>query len=150
MKKYVKPMMESEAFAANEYIGACWLMDCLSTSADENILLVGGTIGEAFTEKYQNKEAAINGFDENGGYYVVTGTIHSGSCENKCTHDNLATETIGGLNCGRFWGVPIIGPLLYLGCEWVESYVGEAVTQGVNHHHVSITQKGTSSGPNAS
>lgn len=28
MKSYVKPMMESEVFAANEYIAACWRINC--------------------------------------------------------------------------------------------------------------------------
>ena len=28
MKNYVKPMMESEVFAANEYIAACWRINC--------------------------------------------------------------------------------------------------------------------------
>lgn len=28
MKSYVKPMMESEVFAANEYIAACWKINC--------------------------------------------------------------------------------------------------------------------------
>ena len=28
MKTYIKPMMESELFAANQYISACWKINC--------------------------------------------------------------------------------------------------------------------------
>lgn len=31
MKKYIKPVMESESFVANEYIGACWTMTCTNS-----------------------------------------------------------------------------------------------------------------------
>lgn len=27
-KEYVKPVMEGEAFVANEYVAACWVVDC--------------------------------------------------------------------------------------------------------------------------
>ena len=28
MKKYIKPMMESEAFVSNEYVSACYVVKC--------------------------------------------------------------------------------------------------------------------------
>ena len=28
MKKYIKPMMESETFVSNEYVGVCWGIKC--------------------------------------------------------------------------------------------------------------------------
>ena len=28
MKTYVKPMLQSETFVANEYIAACWKINC--------------------------------------------------------------------------------------------------------------------------
>lgn len=31
MKKYMKPIMESESFVANEYVAACWTLTCVGT-----------------------------------------------------------------------------------------------------------------------
>ena len=28
MKKYIKPMMKSESFVSNEYVAACWWVNC--------------------------------------------------------------------------------------------------------------------------
>lgn len=35
MKKYVKPMMESEAFVANEYISSCTILSCMGCQATQ-------------------------------------------------------------------------------------------------------------------
>ena len=35
MKKYMKPIMESEAFVSNEYIGTCYMLKCTECSATE-------------------------------------------------------------------------------------------------------------------
>ena len=35
MKNYVKPMMESEAFAANEYIAACYRIRCTTPNRND-------------------------------------------------------------------------------------------------------------------
>ena len=42
MKTYVKPMMESEVFMANEYVAACWGVACsvnLANSVEKNWML---------------------------------------------------------------------------------------------------------------
>ena len=36
MKNYVKPMMESEAFAANEYIAACYRIRCTTPNGNRS------------------------------------------------------------------------------------------------------------------
>lgn len=35
MKTYVKPMMESEVFMANEYVAACWGVSCVVDAAND-------------------------------------------------------------------------------------------------------------------
>ena len=48
MKKYVKPMMESEAFVANEFVSSCWTVTCDNCGAWEEGYDI---LGE--TEKYR-------------------------------------------------------------------------------------------------
>ena len=49
MKTYVKPMMESEAFVANEYVAACWYVSCNHRSTGA---VIGGTLCEYGTQLY--------------------------------------------------------------------------------------------------
>lgn len=67
-KAYVKPVMESEAFVANEYVAACWRVAC--TDCDEKMIYYGDpnweiNDGDPFVENGGIKmyTQAINGVD---------------------------------------------------------------------------------------
>ena len=50
-KAYVKPVMESEAFVANEYVAACWRVQCI-VDGEEFIITTeptGEADGDGFT-----------------------------------------------------------------------------------------------------
>lgn len=36
-KEYTKPVMEGEAFVANEYVAACWTVECLNCKAYDEV-----------------------------------------------------------------------------------------------------------------
>lgn len=92
MKSYVKPMMEGEVFVANEYVSACWWVDCninygdvyLETNGQDGLqknglnrdTLIGsrvsgcGTIHNGVTE-----EPTANGYWVERGLLGTTGTV---------------------------------------------------------------------------
>lgn len=83
-KNYVKPMMESEAFVANEYVAACWTITC--TNSDANAC--GGI------EKIKDKELTDIGglnaqYNESSDSYLgtYTGTMPGNKqpCKNQLT-----------------------------------------------------------------
>lgn len=138
MKKYVKPLMESEAFVANEYIGACWYMDCACTDPG---IIVGGP---SFKENELDKLTASLGIYELNNTQIFVGNMGpSNTCPNASTDSHTTTESMNEINKWiRLWNsLPILGwfwPIDYLESELKE------------HHHVSFTLKSAGEGPNAS
>ncbi len=62
-KSYVKPVMESEAFVANEYVGACWKVTC--TIEEHGSIIV--------TEEPTN---GVNGFYKAFGQWFYDGIMN--------------------------------------------------------------------------
>lgn len=63
-KEYVKPIMEGEAFVANEYIAACWTIDCLECGAYDEVY-------DKDKQNYMNASTAL-GYDT----YTYPGKIN--------------------------------------------------------------------------
>ena len=120
MKKYVKPMMESEAFVANEFVSACWTLSC-----------VGGCGGvERVHDPNNNKYDGTSFID----YDTFAGKA---PCTNKLdtstmTIDSwwdfflLALRAIGtGMGWNQFWDI-------------VEN--GETITTKTPIHQINVTK----------
>lgn len=101
MKKYVKPLMESETFIANEYIGACWNVTCTSGQS----VVVQGKEGQTFQQAlyYHNGLDYIGKDTSNSDYpYILTGQI--GECDGKHVNGNCGhTKVYVDLECNQ-WG----------------------------------------------
>ena len=84
MKKYVKPTMNGEMFVANEYVGACFVVECNVPGGTDYEYLYSETNGEAGLQTTANngveadklllKKLNISGC---GGAHI--GVIHNGS-----------------------------------------------------------------------
>lgn len=61
-KNYVKPMMESEAFVANEYVAACWMATC------------SGRCG-AVEKGYESLKTRITSGQSYDDMYLYTGSL---------------------------------------------------------------------------
>ena len=68
MKKYVKPMMESEAFVANEYITACWTADCelYDILQDVDIAAIYKDDGDKEYNAWRDTEKIAHNYECNG------------------------------------------------------------------------------------
>ena len=66
MKAYVKPMMDSEVFVANEYVAACWKINC-------NVPTGFGFIDNNGNDKYDSGDEKLT----NNGVYGC-GVWHTG------------------------------------------------------------------------
>lgn len=66
MKKvYTKPVMESEEFVSNEYVAACWTVDCLECGAYDEVY-------DTKYNEYLNASTKMEGYD----VYTYDGTIN--------------------------------------------------------------------------
>lgn len=132
MKKYIKPVMESESFVANEYIGACWTVTCHGKCG-------AGTFVTLDEQLYKDITSSSN----SGNGYIYTGDLV-----------NKSGKVFAVENCESFtqngeipdWVNSFETRLLY----WLlQKIFGENETT-TYYHPVSVTQKGVSDGPNAS
>lgn len=147
MKKYVKPMMESEAFIANEYIGACWSVSCDNGQS----LIISGEKGQTLEQAlYYYNDLELIGFDSTANTYIIQGQI--GDCSGQyingnCNHTKIHVD----LDC-ETWGDWIaVGFCEYVATPIVQGYVDRYRQDKTGkHHHAQITPKGKSDGPNAS
>ena len=134
MKKYVKPIMESEVFVANEYIGACWILSCTCTSTKE--VISGDNINAAMFNEYNDKATVY----QDGSNYIITGTILGKSGHETDTHKDI-TQVVGGYGCDRFWedGHYVGGGWRYDLCRLQELlFDNSPQTITTAHHHAKL------------
>lgn len=133
MKKYVKPVMESESFVANEYIGACWLMTCSCQGENDPIAISGNDVGGAIMGSFGNSLEVAG--QETNGDLIVVGSLYGSSGESCNTaHSGLDTTLVDQIDCTKVnWGE---GKLL---CYLWTAFFGTGGTQvGEAHHHVTL------------
>ncbi|MGN1344075.1 MAG: hypothetical protein ACI4U3_05805, partial [Traorella sp.] len=136
-----KPIMESEEFVANEYVGACWYVacDCDGNGIYENQILVkGDTIDEAL---YSYNKLVYLAEDSDGTDIIIGGNIGNcaGITNQACEHTKRKID----LNCNGNDACSFI--------EWLINRIIDRYNPNNDlHHHAQITQKGISDGPNAS
>lgn len=122
MKTYIKPIMESEAFVANEFVSACYYLDCTNCDAIE------------FSKTQYN----LSGYDNVGGQgqdiYMYTGKVNGVDTCSQVGGDVEFTKP-GWINGISDW-LPVIGWL-------VEGVVWEIfkdryshLTETINYHPV--------------
>ena len=146
MRKYVKPMMESEAFVANEYIGACFVMDCSCSNNEGKLYLQGISPADAVVGYFGDGSGLkfVGEIVEGSGEFVMTGTLPGcGSGEKKDGHTDLPQVNVGGIDCTRYrdW------PLVEIGCRIWTFFLGDgSVKENVAHHHVTFTDMSTIAG----
>ena len=84
MRAYVKPMMDSEVFVANEYVSACWWVDCnidfgdvyLETNGEEGLQTSGRNSDTKIGSRVTGCGRIHNGVTEEptaNGYWVERG-----------------------------------------------------------------------------
>lgn len=127
MKKYIKPVMESESFVANEYIGACWTITCHGQCKVGSFVTTDTTLYEDITKSQSS-----------GNNYIYTGTLkdkEASQCES-FTQNSDKPDWVTG------WRLELLYELLV----WIFGQRQDTVY----YHPVSVEQKGVSNGPNAS
>ena len=74
-RTYIKPFMESEEFATNEYAAACYLVTCLTDPNGENFI----THKEPVFDNYDsNRDGYTDGTLPSGNYYSGKEFEHAG------------------------------------------------------------------------
>lgn len=129
MKKYVKPIMESEAFIANEYIGACFYVDCLNPNCN----MEGYAMGEKSV--YGSAEfMAISGFaDANGG---IVGDDYSAGKYDIFNDESCCNDGCYNKVADVHWFIHLLMDIYY-GLTGRGDW-NPPVVETPNHHHVSI------------
>ena len=100
-KEYMKPVMESEMFVANEYVGACFNMDC---DCIDPTLIYGTDANDAINQYAKNNNGKAYPSPNNGGSYIYDGKINESSgCFENDDHNNsrwlsIINYFIGKLN----------------------------------------------------
>lgn len=107
-KEYVKPVMEGEAFVANEYVATCYTIIC-----DNNCGYV--------------ETKSLDGVGNHGTAKIYTGTIGEGSNKDGCEHYDIPREV--PTNLGDY--------LWYKFLEWLfgDAFTTEGT---VYYHPVSV------------
>ena len=70
-KAYVKPVMESEAFVANEYVAACWTMTCTNSTK---------SCGDY---EYKGDTSVLGGLSLQGGSTTTGSGTYTGTIDGK-------------------------------------------------------------------
>lgn len=122
MKKYVKPLMESEAFVANEYVSTCYVIDCNSCAG-----VIHAKDGDSALDKLTTEQ----------GVSIYTGNLGEyGPCKNQ----DYLREYVDSFDF-RY-------ETTYDFVYWILSLIfGEHVS---SFHPVTVTDKGWDNHPNAS
>ena len=132
MKKYVKPMMESEAFVSNEFVSACWTIEC--TNSDKSC-------GE-FTGKNDYPAGLRVDSDGISGTYV--GQI--GQTPVGCRTEDTVSYKDYGFN-GKWDGLSDIFRFL----KWLRDFFNDDLTEtNSEYFHPVKVSSGWDNHPNAS
>lgn len=69
-REYVKPVIESEEFVANEYVAACWYFTC-----------VDGGKGKYISDNAPTSDRDRDPFTEKWGIWIYSGEMNIENCE---------------------------------------------------------------------
>ena len=83
-KEYVKPVIESEEFVANEYVAACWRLTCETPQCQYNNynVIIGGDKYSAndleqcvndYNDKYTVHKGGDRSYESSSSYYHIGG-----------------------------------------------------------------------------
>lgn len=142
MKKYMKPIMESESFVANEYVAVCSIIQCLNSdcNASEVVTKLPNEITSGLTPMGAS------------GVYMYRGALGGvDNCSNTKT-DPDKPDWIEGISEGwiKVWlGGWIAGQVEKGVWEWYQGRYGNGAEE-IEYHPVSVKLKGKSNGSNAS
>ena len=129
-KTYVKPVMESEEFVANEYVAACWRITC---TGDGNC----GTITVKDTESQTYSEGSMISTDSFNG---------KAPCTNEITKETFEVDTVDELLA--LLGETLDGTITTL--KAIDILInGKEVETETSFHPLEVT-KGWENHPNAS
>ena len=136
MREYVKPMMDSEVFVANEYVVACWGVACsvnLANSVEKNWTIGYGPWSESNYENGQTHDSAHCGMmtnqwaidDNNDG--IVDRMVETG------------TDGLGDLTCNLFTDATYRRKASFSGVK-IGSYIYWTTSSGKRtwHHQGSV------------
>ena len=87
-KDYVKPTMESEAFVANEYVAACYWVDCTHDGCIDPIKVRDVNSVTAALNKFANTYGGKVSTTPIDGSYIYKGTLNRNNGLNNDTHNN--------------------------------------------------------------
>ena len=91
MKTYIKPMMDAELFATNEYIGACYQLECVYAPGNAN--------GQYHTDGTGDQSGCGNPLNQS--IQIISGDLDNGATisvvENNVTLSN--GEYVGDRDC---------------------------------------------------
>ncbi len=123
-REYVKPVMEGEAFVANEYIAACWTVSCTNKECG------------AWEEGYDSLKDG------------VTTTEYLGQSK------SIYTEILGGKDPCKTYEIPAERPTDFLGKIFWFIFVDiigiDPGNQGTVDYHEVAVKSGWENHPNAS
>lgn len=83
-REYVKPVMESEAFVANEYVAACWVVECDKDGIEGAFCFYGENLVKG-GDKYKALDDYLK--------YNASGSLHKGKALgwSDCSNENTST-----------------------------------------------------------
>ncbi len=105
LKEYVKPVMESEEFTANEYVAACWTITCNNSNKEAKC---GGT-EQVKAESMEN----------------ISGLTLSGNSSSGIFKGDIEGITPGCTTISAYDLTNLLGILSYLWDLWVKGEVKE-------------------------
>lgn len=131
MKKYMKPIMESESFVANEYVSTCYLINC--SNGDLSVV-------SKDTESNPGTEMALGNYIYNAGgsYKKQDDTNYLYFNDNECC--NCPDGNSGGTDLPRwlqilFW--------LFSAGTWRPT-----APTNTTHHHITVVPTNSTNYPN--
>lgn len=140
MKKYVKPMMESEAFVANEYIGACWFIECGCTKSQNITFLTSGSSSEEALSNWRTE--GIYPLSNDGTDFIYDGYVGNvRGCFDNDEHNN--SDRVSAIN----YVIRIINWLIP-GTRYDFAYLPNEGLTGP-HHHMSMVKTNKTNNPKA-
>ena len=129
-------------FVANEYVAACWCADC-SCTTDPGIIIVGNSVSEAMKASSIIDQSKI--YPSGDDSYLYVGTLgNSLGCAGSSNDSHTDSDIVRRINAIIFAINQVIP-----GTSNDFTYLPTTGITG-EHHHLTVTQKGTSNGPNAS
>ena len=90
-RTYVKPVMESEAFVANEYVAACWKVTCDTVGGHSVCNGSSAIISDADRETHIKDFGFMDQFPD-GAFVVQSGNWYNGEIGGRTTWHHVSIE----------------------------------------------------------